>query len=198
MKKTVCLVTFLCSTITFANLNTVDKPYGCFHQIGLSYSVLNWKKSADDFYKKLNTKLIDNYFENEEELFLWIEQNLKSTSFKSVDEAKEYWKLITDLQRNDFYKKSTTKISSVYSYLVHLEIENLKIERKLSDECTDNFMKHSEAQTEIYADQIEKLYAEYKGKEQDERFNIIYSTIKKNDFIRMNNCTSYFKSCLGI
>lgn len=189
---------FLCTSIGFANVNSLHKKIDAKYESRLNLDVSKWKIAANHFYTKLNTNFLDNLFESENAIFLWIEMNLECTNFESVEEAKQYWNLITDLQRQEFYNNSTVKISSLYSYLLQLQIQNLIVEQKISDECKDNFMKHSEAHSEIYADQIEKLYSEYRGKENDERFNKIYSAIKKNDFIRMNNCTSYFRNCLGI
>ncbi len=189
---------FLCGTVGFANENSLPKTLGEKYESWLNLNVSQWEKATEHFYKKLNTNLFNHLFESEEVMFVWIESNLEFTNFNSVEEAKLHWNLILDLQRQEFYKNSTIKITSPYSYLVHLQIQNLIIEQKISDECGDNFKKYSEAHSEIYANQIEKLYGEYKGKERDERFNKIHLTIEKNDFIRMNNCTSYFRNCIGI
>lgn len=198
MKKVFYLMIFLCGTVGFANENSLPKTLGEKYESWLNLNVSQWEKATEHFYKKLNTNLFNHLFESEEVMFVWIESNLEFTNFNSVEEAKLHWNLILDLQRQEFYKNSTIKITSPYSYLVHLQIQNLIIEQKISDECGDNFKKYSEAHSEIYANQIEKLYGEYKGKERDERFNKIHLTIEKNDFIRMNNCTSYFRNCIGI
>lgn len=155
-------------------------------------------QAIESFNDKLNVTFVEKLFESEEDMFLWIDANLERTKFKSLVEAKSEWELIDKLQKEEFETTDNSSLKSAYELMIRIQIKALSGKMMISDECKDNFMKHSEAHSEIYADQIDKLYSEYRGKERDERFEKIKAIIKKNDFIRMNNCTSYFKNCLGI
>lgn len=191
-------MTFFCVTFGFSNVNSLPKTIGEKNISRLNLYTPKWEKATEQFYKKLNANLFEHVFESEDTMFLWIKANLESTKFISIDEARTDWSEIVQLQKQEFYKNSTIKINSIYAHLLNLELQNLIINKQISDECSDNFMKHSEAHSEIYADQIQILYNEYKGQEQDERFNKIHSAIEKNNFIRMNNCTNYLRNCMGL
>lgn len=198
MKKIFFLSTILCCSLSFANVNSFLNFSGqeCIYTI-ISNPSKSFK-AVENFNDKLNVTFTEKVFQSEDDMFLWIEANLDRTKFKSLAEAKSKWELIDKLQKEEFETTDNSRLKSAYELMICIQIKTLSSKMMISDECKDNFMKHSEAHSEIYADQIDKLYSEYRGKERDERFEKIKAIIKKNDFIRMNNCTSYFKNCLGI
>lgn len=198
MKKIFFFIAIFYSSISFANVNS-QLNISSYEYVNNNLSDVSKKIQAiESFNDKLNVTFVEKLFESEEDMFLWIDSNLERTKFKSLVEAKYEWEFIDKLQKEEFETTDNSSLKSAYELMIRIQIKTLSGKMQISDECKDNFMKHSEAHSGIYADQIDKLYSEYRGKERDERFEKIKAIIKKNDFIRMNNCTSYFKNCLGI
>lgn len=197
MKKIFFFTAILYSSISFANLNSQLINSLSYEYVNNNLSDVSKKIQAiESFNHKLNVTFVEKLFESEEDMFLWIDANLERTKFHSLAEAKSEWELIDKL--HEFEITDNSSLKSAYELMIRIQIKTLSGKMMISDECKDNFMKHSEAHSEIYADQIDKLYSEYRGKEHDERFEKIKAIIKKNDFIRMYNCTTYFKQCIGL
>jgi len=198
MKKILFLSAILCCSLSFANVNSFLNSSGqeCMYAI-ISNPTKSFK-AVENFNDKLNVSFMEKIFQSEDDMFLWIEANLDRTKFNSILEAKFEWESISNLQIDEIETTGSSNLKSAYEIMIHIQIKTLSSKMELSDECTDKFMAYSEAHSEIYANQIDKLYSQYKGKERDEHFEKIKAVINKNDFIRMYNCTTYFKQCIGL
>lgn len=198
MKKIFFLSTILFCSLSFANVNSFLNSSGqeCIYTI-ISNPSKSFK-AVENFNDKLNVTFTEKIFQSEDDMFLWIEANLERTKFKSLVEAKSEWEFIEEIQKEEFETTDNSSLKSAYELMIRIQIKTLSGKMQISDECTDKFMAYSEAHSEIYANQIDKLYSQYKGKERDERFDKIKAVINKNDFIRMYNCTTYFKQCIGL
>lgn len=198
MKKNFFFAAIFYGSISFANVNSLSNNSSQEHWNNNLTDVSKKMQAIESFNDKLNVTFVEKLFESKEDMFLWIDANLERTKFKSLVEAKSEWEFIETMQEEEFEISNNSNLKSAYELMIRIQIKTLSGKMQISDECTDKFMAYSEAHSEIYANQIEKLYSEYKGKERDERFNKIHFAISKNDFIRMNNCTSYFRNCIGI
>jgi len=198
MKKIFFFVAIFYGSLSFANENSLCNNSSQEHRNCKLSDVSKKIQAIESFNDKLNVTFVEKLFESEEDMFLWIDANLERTKFKSLVEAKSEWELIDKLQKEEFEISDNSNLKSAYELMIRIQIKTLSDKMQISDECTDNFMAYSEAHSEIYMNQIDKLYSQYKGKERDERFEKIKAVIEKNDFIRLYNCTTYFKQCIGL